>query len=140
MVHRFGQSSRDFNALPLNWKMTCLNCLDEFLMVRALVCTVYTLDKTYSESWHKTIDYHDSPNHCTTWTLSIKRILSLCQDQSEASTYEWNFNVIIYLYEFGHCWWRLMTIDILNRNIMISHGIETICALSDLKDMWSRRL
>ena len=35
-----------------------------------------TLDNTYSESWRKTINCHDSPSYYTTWTLNFERILS----------------------------------------------------------------
>ena len=39
--------------------ITYLDHQDRFLMVSALVYS-YILDKTYNESRHKTIDYHDS--------------------------------------------------------------------------------
>ena len=37
-------------------------------------------------------------------------------------------------YRLSHYWWRLVVIDILNRGIMISYGIEAICPLG-----WSKR-
>ena len=42
-------------------------------------------------------------------------------------TYGWNLKVIIYPYGLGHYWWRLVAIGILNKDMMISHEIETVC-------------
>ena len=93
-----------------------------------------TLDKTYGESWRKAINFHYSPSYYTAWTLNLKRILSLYQDQQEALTFEYDPKLVIYLYGFGHYWWRLMATSILNIGTMISHEIETMCFLG-----WSKR-
>ena len=37
--------------------------------------------------------------------------------------------MIIYPYEFSHCWWRLVETSILNRGTMISHRIGIVCRL-----------
>ena len=81
---------------------------------------------TYSESWRKTINCHDSPSYYTTWTLKLERILSLCQNQQKTFTFRWDPKVVIYPYGLGHYWWRLVTIGIFNIGTMISHGIETV--------------
>ena len=36
-------------------------------------------------------------------------------------------------YELGHCSWKLVTINILNKGTMTSHGIETTYSLSDIQ-------
>ena len=87
------------------------------------------LDMTYGESWHKTITCYDSLSYYIAWTLNLERILSLCQNQQEALTYGWDLKVVIYPYELGCCWWRLLATCILDRGTMISHGIETVCPL-----------
>ena len=92
-----------------------------------------TLDKTYDESWCKTINCHDSPSYYTTWTLNLERMLNLCQNQQKVLIYEWDPKVAIYPYGLGYCWWRLVTTGILNRGSMISHWIETICLIG-----WSK--
>ena len=94
-----------------------------------------TLDRTYSESWHKVINCHDSPNYYyTTWILNLKRILSLCQSQQKTLTYGWDPKVVIYVYGLGYCWWRLVATCILNKGTMISCGIKIVCSL-----VWSKR-
>ena len=40
-------------------------------------------------------------------------------------TYGWDLKVVIYPYRLGYYYWRFMAVGILNRGIMISHGIET---------------
>ena len=85
------------------------------------------LDRTYGESWCKTIICHDLPSSYTPWTLDLKKILSLCQNQQEALTYKWDPKVVIYPYILCYSWWRLVTTGILNKGIVISHEIETVC-------------
>ena len=38
-------------------------------------------------------------------------------------------NMVIYIYGLGHYGWRLVIIGILDRSIMISHGIEIVCSI-----------
>ena len=59
-------------------EMTWLNHRNDFLIVSALIYWC-TLNVTYSESWHKVIDCHNSLNYYTAWTLNFEKILSLCQ-------------------------------------------------------------
>ena len=92
-----------------------------------------TLDRAYSESWWKTINCHDSPSYYTAWTLTLEKILSLCQNQQEALTYGWDPKVVIHSQGLGHYWWRLVAISILNRDTMMSHGIETMHPLGWFK-------
>ena len=108
--------------------MTCLSHWDEFPMVSALVYVLH-IGRDLSKSWRKIINCHDSVSYYTTWTLNLERILSLCQNQQKALTYGWDSKVVIYPYGLGHYWWRLVVIGILNRDIMISHGIETMCPI-----------
>ena len=86
------------------------------------------LDRTYGESWR-----HDPPSYYTAWTLNLKRILSLRQNQQETLTYGWNPKLVIYPYGLGHYWWRLVVIGILNRGTMICHVIEMVCPIG-----WSK--
>ena len=92
-----------------------------------------TLDKTHSESWYKTINCHDSPSYYTTWTFNLKRIFNPCQNQHETLIYGWDPKMIIYPYRLGYYWWRLVATCILNRGIMISHGIGIVCLIG-----WSK--
>ena len=92
-----------------------------------------TLDKTYGELWHKSINWHDSPSYYTAWTLNLERILSMYQNQQEVLTYGRDPKVIIYPYGLGHYWWRLVATGILNKGTMISLGIEIECPLG-----WSK--
>ena len=86
-----------------------------------------TLNKTSSELWCKTINCHDLSSYYTAWTPNYERILNLCQNQHETLTYGRYPKIVIYPYGLGHCWWRLVAIGILNRNIIISHGIKIMC-------------
>ena len=88
-----------------------------------------TLDKTYGESWSKTINSHNSPSYQTAWILNFERILGKCQNQQESLTYGWDPKVVIYPYRLDHCWWRMVAPSILNRGTMTSHGIEIVCPL-----------
>ena len=88
-----------------------------------------TLDKTYSESWCKIIDCYDSLSYYTTWTFNLEKISSLRQNQQEALTYGWDPKVVIYLYRLGHYWRRLVATGILNKDTMITRGIETMCPI-----------
>ena len=92
-----------------------------------------TLDRTYGESWGKAINCHELPSYYTTWTLNLERKLNLCQIQQEALTYGQNLKVVIYPYGLGHYWSRLVATSILNKGIMISHRIKTMCPLG-----WSK--
>ena len=81
--------------------MTCLSYRDGFLVVSAIVYVI-TLDKTYGESWHKDINFHDSLNYYIVCTLNLERMLSLCQSQQEALTYRWDPKVVICPYGFDY--------------------------------------
>ena len=48
------------------------------------------LDRTYDELWCNDINYHYSASYYTIWTLNFERILSLCQNQQEDLTYDWD--------------------------------------------------
>ena len=48
----------------------------------------------------------------------------MCQNQKEALTYRWDPKVVIYPYELGPCWGRLMVIGILNKGT-----IEIVCPI-----------
>ena len=116
--------------------MTCLNHRNGFPMTSILVFVMH-IGWDLWWIWLKVISCHDSPNCYTIWTLNFERILSLCQNQQETLTYEWDLEVIIYPYGLGHCWWRLVATGILNRDTMISHEIEIVCPIKWWKDMWS---
>ena len=75
-----------------------------------------TLDKTYGESWCKTINCHD---------------LLYCMDSQSWEDIDlwWDLKVVIYPYGLDHCWWKLVAIGILNKGTMISYVIETVCLL-----------
>ena len=92
-----------------------------------------TLDRTYGESWSKTINSHNSPSYQTAWILNFERILSKCQNQQESLTYGWDLKVVIYPYRLDHCWWRMVAPSILNRDTKLSHKIEIVCFLG-----WSK--
>ena len=94
----------------------------------------HILNRTYGESWGKTINCHDSPSYYVVWTLKPERMLSLCWNEYEALPYEWDLKVLIYPYGLGHYWWRLVATNILNKDTIISHGIKTMCLLR-----WSKR-
>ena len=127
-VHRF-RPSRGCSALFPNWRMTCLGRQDEFLMVSALVWMVtHWIEPTLNYDL-KLLGYHDSLGHCIAWTFNIEKILSLWWNQDDVLTYGWDPNVMIYPYRLSHYWWRMVAINILNRDTMISHGIETRCPL-----------
>ena len=114
--------------------MICLGCWDEFLIVSSTVCMVtHWIGLTINHDI-RLLDCHDSPSYYIACTLNLERISNLYWNQLKALTYKWDLNVVIYIYRLGHCWWKLMTIGIFNRNTMISHGIETTCLFR-----WSKR-
>ena len=49
---------------------------------------------TYSESWRKVLNCHNSPSYYTAWTLNFERILSLCQNQQKTLTCGWDPKVV----------------------------------------------
>ena len=110
--------------------MAGLGYQDEFPMVSALVCMV--------THWTGPIVSHDlrlSSSHNLTKLLqcvvsqpweNIEFVLKLTM----TLTYGWDRKLIIYIpYGLGHCWWKLVTIGILNKDTMISLRIETVCPL-----------
>ena len=126
-IYEFRQSSRGCSALFPNWRMTCFGLWDEFFMVSALVWMVtHWIEPTLNYDI-KLLGYHDSLGHYITWTLNLEKILSLWWNQDDVLTYGRDPNVMIYPYRLSHYWWRMVAINILNRDTMISHGIETIC-------------
>ena len=83
--------------------MTYLGRWDGFPMVSALVYVMHT-GQTYSESWYKANNFHDSPSYYTTWILNLDRILSMCQSQQKVLTYRWDFKVVTYTNGLGSNW------------------------------------
>ena len=132
MVHRFGQSSRDYSAPPPN-RSDDLSWSSGWVYHGECTSVCDALDMAYNESWHKAINCPNSPIYYTAWSLNFKRILSLCQNQQETFTYGWDRKVIIYPYRLGHYWWRLVATSILKIGTMIAHRIKTVCHLG-----WSK--
>ena len=106
-------------------RMTDLNHQDKFLMVSTLVCIVIHWTRLIMNHDVRVLDYHDWPSYYIVRTLNLEKILSLCWNQQKALTYGWDHNVVIYSYELSHHWWRLVTIGIHYKDIMISHRIKT---------------
>ena len=53
-----------------------LGCWDEFLIVSALVCVIYTKHDLWLHK-RKVISCHNSPSYYTTWILNSEKILKL---------------------------------------------------------------
>ena len=112
--------------------MTCLNRRDEFPMVSALM---YVMHIGHDLRWIITQDYQLS------WVTKLLYCMEsqpwkdiVNQNQQKALTYEWDPKVVIYPYRLNHYWYRQVAIGILNKDSMISHGIEIMCPLR-----WSKR-
>ena len=139
-VHRFGQPNRDCSALPPNLKVDLYWPLG---WVSHGECTsIYDciLDKTYRDSWCKVIDCCDSPMHYIALTFNFERIFSMCQNQHKALTYKWDHNVVIYSYQLGHCWCRLVATIFSIKAQWYFMKLRHCVPLGDLKDTWSSRL
>ena len=113
--------------------ITCLSHWDEFLMmsVPAYVMHIeqnlrWIITQGYQLSWFTKLLYcMDSQP----W-----KDIDICQNPQKALIHGWDPKVVIYHYRLGHCWWMLVTIGILNRDTMISQGIEIVCSLR-----WSKK-
>ena len=80
-VPRFGKSSKDCNVSPPNWKDDLSSSFGWVSYGECISVYNYTLDMAYGESWHKDINFHDSPYYFIAYILNLERILSLCQNQ-----------------------------------------------------------
>ena len=113
--------------------MSCLVHQDRFPIVSVLVYVMYIgedlqciITQGYQLSWFTKLLYCMDSQPWVNIEFVSKSIGGL--------TYGWEPKVVIYPYRFGHYWWRLVVIGILNGTTMISRGIETMCALR-----WSKK-
>ena len=125
MVHRFGQFSRDYSAPPSNWK-------DDLSWQSGWVSHGKCIS-VCDAHWIKLIVNHDMRLlivmiHQVTILhgLSTLREYLICVKINMrlwpmGETLKWS-----YPYRLSYYWWRLVATCILNKDIMICHGIEIV--------------
>ena len=119
-------------------RMICLGRRDGVLMVSVVVCMVTHWTWPTMNHDKRLLNSYDSLSYYVAWTPNLKRMLSMFWNQKDVLTNEWDPNMVIYPYGLSHYWWRLVTIGILSKGTMISHGIETTYPLGLSKYMSMR--
>ena len=87
-----------------------------------------TLDMTYGESWVRLsiVIIYQTTKLLYYMNHQPCEDIKLVPKSTRGFNLWWDLKVVIYPYELGHYWWKLVVIGILNKNTMISHEIETV--------------
>ena len=100
-----------------------------FLMVGVLVCMVTHWAQPMVNHDVRLSGCHDSLSYYVAWTFTLRGYWASVEINRWlwliGETLKWSY----ILYGLSHYWWKLVTIGILNRDTMISHGIEIVCLL-----------
>ena len=106
--------------------MTCFGYRDSFPMMNALGCIVthWTKLMMNNDTNYLVVMIHQT---MILYEFSTLRGYWACVEVNMSLwpmsvTLRWSYIT----YGLGHCWWKLVTIDILNKSTMISLGIELV--------------